>query len=167
VPVIPACALLQGRLHTASVFSSLVVIKDLSTSLLAPLNAKVKVKWRHHNVKECRMDQEPVENVKVYEKEDVEIVEVEDRSADSLLWISSAANVLSWIVLVIYLVWAGYQVYVQITFGGWVPAFDIQAGYIVLNILWNLLLGIALFIIMQAVSKGAMVLLDIYERDLD
>jgi hypothetical protein len=113
------------------------------------------------------MDQEPVENVKVYEKEEVEIVEVDDRSADSLLWISSAANVLSWIVLVIFLAWAGIQVYVQITFGGWVPAFDIQAGYILLNILWNLLLGIALFIILQAVSKGAMVLLDIYERDLD
>lgn len=103
----------------------------------------------------------------VVEVEEVEIVEVDERSADSLLWISSAANVLSWIVLVIFIIWAGIQVYVQINFGGWRPAFDIQAAYIILSILWNLLLGIGTFVILQAVAKGSMVLLDILDRDVD
>jgi hypothetical protein len=42
------------------------------------------------------------------EEEEV-VVEVDERSADSLLWISSAANVLSWIVLVVFIAWAWYH----------------------------------------------------------
>jgi hypothetical protein len=107
------------------------------------------------------MDQETGREV-----EEVEVIEVEDRSADSLLWISSAANVLSWIVLVVFVAWAGLQIYVSINFGGWQPAFDIQAAYVILNVAWNLFLGIAAFILLQATAKGAMVLLDILDRDL-
>jgi hypothetical protein len=112
-------------------------------------------------LKECRMDQETEREV-----EEVEVVEVDERSADSLLWISSAANVLSWIVLVVFIVWAGIQVYVQITIGGWQPALDIQAAYISLSILWQLLLGIGLFVLLQAVAKSSLVLLDLLDRDL-
>lgn len=111
------------------------------------------------------MDQEPVEKVEVYEKEEVDVVEVDDRSADSLLWISSAANVLSWIVLVAFAGIVGITVYGNLD-AGLSLALDLQSVYTVLNWVMLLSVGVSLFVILQAVAKGAMVLLDIHDRDL-
>jgi hypothetical protein len=112
------------------------------------------------------MDQEPVEKVEVYEKEEVDVVEVDDRSADSLLWISSAANVLSWIVLVAFAGIVGITVYGNFD-AGLSLRLDLQSVYTVLNWVMLLSVGVSLFVILQAVAKGAMVLLDIHDREID
>jgi hypothetical protein len=113
------------------------------------------------------MDQEPVNNVEVYEKEEeeVEVVELDERSADSLLWISSAANILSWIVLVAFAGIVGITVYGNID-AGLRLTLDLQSVYTVLNWVMLLSVGVSLFVILQAVAKGAMVLLGIHDRDL-
>ncbi|MEN4040758.1 MAG: hypothetical protein ROW52_13540 [Anaerolineaceae bacterium] len=112
------------------------------------------------------MDQDQVKGVGEDEDEEAEVIAEQDRRANMLLWISSAANVLSWIVLVIFAVWSGVLVYVQIAFGGWQPGIDVQSGYILLNSINELLMGVGLFVLLQAAAKGALVLLDIQERVL-
>jgi hypothetical protein len=113
------------------------------------------------------MDQETEQEVEEVEEEEVEVEEVEERSANSLLWISSAANVLSWVILVIFIAWGGMLIYVQIAFGGWQPAFDVQSGYLFLSAINQLALGLGLFVLLQAVAKGSLVLLNIFDRGLD
>jgi hypothetical protein len=113
------------------------------------------------------MDQETERDVEdVEEVEEVEIVEVEDRSADSLLWISSAGNVLSWIVLLAFVGIVGITVYGNLD-AGLRLQFDLQSVYTVLNWLMLLSVGVSIFVLLQAASKGALVLLDILDRDLD
>jgi hypothetical protein len=104
------------------------------------------------------------ENNELQEEVVVTEVEVEelDGESNSLIWVSSLSSFSSWAVLVVFLLIVGLNVFGSIqqgmTFG-----LNVSTLYNVLNWLLLLSVGVSLFLVLQAIAKGILVLLDIQE----
>jgi hypothetical protein len=85
-----------------------------------------------------------------------------DRTGDAMIWISSLANFISWAILVVFVLLVGISVYAGVSSRG--LTMDLSSFYTVLNWLMLLLVGGALFVILQMVSKAVFVLLDIHDN---
>jgi hypothetical protein len=87
-----------------------------------------------------------------------------DRTGDAMIWISSLANFISWAVLLVFVLLVGISVYAGVSSRG--LAMDLSSFYTILNWLMLLLVGGALFVILQMVSKAVFVLLDIHDNSV-
>ncbi len=92
-------------------------------------------------------------------KEDV----VLDRNSNSLIWISSLSNFFSWVVLVVFLALTAFQVYGTVLGGGRL-GFNLNTLYTVINWLIFPVVGIAIFLLLQAGAKALLMLMDIVDN---
>lgn len=86
-----------------------------------------------------------------------------DRNGDSLVWISSVSSFVSWLVLVVFVGLVSMTVYGTFASGGQL-GLDLNTLYTVLNWLLLLSIGLGMFLLLQAVSKGIWVLLDLQDH---
>jgi hypothetical protein len=88
-------------------------------------------------------------------------------SPNKLLRIATWAETLSWVVLVLYLVnFAGRTIsYIHAGFGTWPTSLDGLTYW--LSALSTPLIGVIYFLILQAVSQGIYILMDIEENGLE
>ncbi len=79
---------------------------------------------------------------------------------DALFRISSWANVLSWAILVVYLILFIAQVVIQFQN---TRGFNISTALTVVSLLSNLLIGAFFFVVLRAISEGIYIFLEIEE----
>lgn len=102
------------------------------------------------------------QNVEKPELEVVEVEEVIDEGSNSMIWISSLANIASWAILVVMVALVVISIIGALTSGGRL-GINLGSFYTVLNWLLLLLVGVSLFLILQFVAKAVFVLLDIQD----
>lgn len=100
---------------------------------------------------------------------DVNIIQTDDEEesgSNSMVWISSISSFFSWIALLVFVILTAFSVYGTLSQGVRL-GLNLSTLYTIVNWLVLFVVGVSLFLILQAAAKALLILLDIRDSTFE